>query len=82
MSDRSFALTPGKRVLYLTKDPDRIRQQLAGTLALTMADVDPSDLLDDINTDAMTPGVGVLRLRSRRDREERLRRADRERRSG
>src|SRR5580765_7218556 len=55
MADRSFALTPGKRVLYLTKDPDRIRRQLAGTLTLTMADVTPGELLDDINTDAMTP---------------------------
>ena len=55
MSDRSFSLTPGKRVLYLTKDPDKIRQQLAGTLTLTLDDVAPADLLDDINTDAMTP---------------------------
>ncbi|HUS32962.1 MAG TPA: aconitase family protein [Kofleriaceae bacterium] len=53
--DRSFALTPGKRVLYLTKDPERIRQQLAGTLTLRMADLHPDELLDDINTDAMTP---------------------------
>jgi 3-isopropylmalate/(R)-2-methylmalate dehydratase large subunit len=51
----SFALTPGKRVLYLTKDPERIRQQLAGRLTLTMDDVQPDELLDDINTDAMTP---------------------------
>src|SRR5262249_12015035 len=55
MADRSFALTPGKRVLYLTKDPDRIRQQLAGTLTLKMSDLRPDELLDDINTDAMTP---------------------------
>ena len=55
MSDRRFALTPGKRVLYLTKDPEKIRQQLAGTLTLRMADLSPDDLLDDINTDAMTP---------------------------
>ncbi|TMQ14126.1 MAG: hypothetical protein E6J91_16290 [Deltaproteobacteria bacterium] len=55
MSARSFALTPGKRVLYLTKDPDKIRQQLAGRLTLTMNDVAPADLLDDINTDVMTP---------------------------
>jgi 3-isopropylmalate/(R)-2-methylmalate dehydratase large subunit len=55
MSDRRFALTPGKRVLYLTKDPEKIRQQLAGTLRLTMTDLTPDDLLDDINTDAMTP---------------------------
>ena len=50
-----FALTPGKRVLYLTKDPELIRRQLAGTLTLRMADLSPGDLLDDINTDAMTP---------------------------
>ena len=55
MAARSFSLTPGKRVLYLTKDPEKIRQQLAGTLTLTMNDVSPGDLLDDINTDAMTP---------------------------
>src|SRR3954462_4106273 len=55
MAARSFSLTPGKRVLYLTKDPDKIRQQLAGALTLTLNDVAPADLLDDINTDAMTP---------------------------
>jgi 3-isopropylmalate/(R)-2-methylmalate dehydratase large subunit len=53
--DRSFALTPGKRVLYLTKDPERIRQQLDGTLTLRMSDLSPDELLDNINTDAMTP---------------------------
>ncbi len=52
--DGSFALTPGKRVLYLTKDPELIRRQLAGE-TLSSNDVSPSDLLDDINTDAMTP---------------------------
>ncbi|HUJ58837.1 MAG TPA: aconitase family protein [Kofleriaceae bacterium] len=51
----SFGLTAGKRVLYLTKDPERIRQQLAGTLTLRMAELSPDELLDDINTDAMTP---------------------------
>ena len=51
----SFALTPGKRVLYLTKDPERIRAQLAGTLTLHMKDVRPDELLDNVNTDAMTP---------------------------
>ena len=54
-ADRSFALTPGKRVLYLTKDPERVRQQLAGTLTLAMNELRPDELLDDINTDAMTP---------------------------
>ncbi|HUQ08247.1 MAG TPA: aconitase family protein [Kofleriaceae bacterium] len=52
---RTFSLTPGKRVLYLTKDPDAIRRQLSGELTLRMKDVRPEDLLDDINTDAMTP---------------------------
>jgi 3-isopropylmalate/(R)-2-methylmalate dehydratase large subunit len=51
----AFSLTPGKRVLFLTKDPDVIRRQLAGDLDLRMADLDPADLLDDINTDTMTP---------------------------
>jgi 3-isopropylmalate/(R)-2-methylmalate dehydratase large subunit len=55
MADRSFALSPGKRVLYLTKDPERIRQQLAGTLTLSMSELSTDELLDDINTDAMTP---------------------------
>ena len=55
MAAGSFALTKGKRVLYLTKDPERIRQQLAGTLTLRMRDLRPDELMDDINTDAMTP---------------------------
>src|SRR5687768_13580149 len=55
MAVGGFALTPGKRVLYLTKDPELIRRQLRGELTLRMADVRPEDLLDDINTDAMTP---------------------------
>src|SRR5918997_1930476 len=48
-------LTPGKRVLFLTKDPDLIRRQLAGELDLQMKELSVDDLLDDINTDAMTP---------------------------
>lgn len=55
MPSRSFSLTPGKRVLYLTKDPERIRRQLSGELTLRMADLRADELLDDINTDAMTP---------------------------
>ena len=55
MADRSFALSPGKRVLYLTKDPELIRKQLTGEITLRMADLRPDELLDDINTDAMTP---------------------------
>ena len=52
---RTFKLTPGKRVLFLTKDPELIRKQLAGELDLKMDDIAVADLLDDINTDAMTP---------------------------
>ena len=48
-------LTPGKRVLFLTKDPELVRRQLAGELDLRMEDLAVDDLLDDINTDAMTP---------------------------
>ena len=48
-------LTPGKRVLFLTKDPGLVRRQLAGELDLAMDDLRVEDLLDDINTDAMTP---------------------------
>jgi len=49
------SLTPGKRVLFLTKDPELVRRQLRGELDLLMKDVRPGDLLDDVNTDAMTP---------------------------
>jgi len=48
-------LTPGKRVLFLTKDPDLIRRQLRGELDLLMDELTVDELLDDINTDAMTP---------------------------
>jgi 3-isopropylmalate/(R)-2-methylmalate dehydratase large subunit len=55
MSPRTVSLTPGKRVLFLTKDPDLIRRQLRDELDLRMEDLRVSDLMDDINTDAMTP---------------------------
>ena len=48
-------LDPGDRVLFLTKDLDLIRQQLYNGLNLKMADLVIDDLLDDINTDVMTP---------------------------
>src|SRR5215210_5670205 len=48
-------LTPGKRVLFPTKDPELIRRQLRGELDLRMEDLTVDELLDDINTDAMTP---------------------------
>lgn len=53
--DPIVRLRSDKRVLFLTKDPDLVRRQLAGELDLTMADLTVDDLLDDINTDAMTP---------------------------
>ena len=52
---RAVRLDPSKRVLFLTKDLETIRAQLRGELDLRMEDVDPADLLDDINTDTMTP---------------------------
>ncbi len=56
-------LTPGKRILFLTKDPTLIRRQLQGELDLRSSDVDVSDLLDDINTDIMTPAWVCFRHR-------------------
>ena len=55
MIPSTVSLTPGKRVLFLTKDPELIRKQLRGELDLRMDDLQVSDLMDDINTDAMTP---------------------------
>ncbi len=52
---KTVSLTAGKRVLFMTKDPALIRRQLSGELQLRMADLQVADLLDDINTDAMTP---------------------------
>lgn len=51
----SIRLNPDKRVLFLTKDLSLIKKQLYEGLNLKMEDIDPSDLLDDINTDMMTP---------------------------
>lgn len=48
-------LTAGKRILFLTKDPELIRRQLTGEIDLQMKGIKVEDLLDDINTDAMTP---------------------------
>jgi 3-isopropylmalate/(R)-2-methylmalate dehydratase large subunit len=54
-SQRTVALTAGKRVLFLTKDLDLISRQIRGELDLKMEDLSIDDLLDDINTDVMTP---------------------------
>ena len=53
--ERQIGLTPNKRVLFLTKNLDLIKQQLYDGLDLQMKDINPEDLLDDINTDVMTP---------------------------
>lgn len=58
-----ITLSKDRRVLYLTKDADLIRRQLAGTLTLRMRDLKVGDLLDDINTDAMTPAWVCFRHR-------------------
>ena len=50
-----ITLSPGKRILFLTKDLNLIKKQLYEGLDLKMEDLRPEDLLDDINTDAMTP---------------------------
>jgi 3-isopropylmalate/(R)-2-methylmalate dehydratase large subunit len=60
---RVIALDPAKRVLFLTKDLAKLRAQLRGELDLRMADVKPADLLDDINTDTMTPAWVCFRHR-------------------
>lgn len=48
-------LDPSKRILFLTKNLELIKQQLYDGLNLSMKDLKPGDLLDDINTDVMTP---------------------------
>ena len=60
---RFARLDPRKRVLFLTEDLEMIRRQLRGEIDLKMPDVDPDDLLDDINTDMMTPAWVCFRHR-------------------
>ena len=55
---KKISLTKGKRVLFLTKDLDLISKQLYDGLNLKMEDLSIDDLLDDINTDVMTPAWG------------------------
>ena len=52
---REVRLSSEKRVLFLTKDLDLIKRQLYDGLDLKMSELRPEDLLDDINTDVMTP---------------------------
>jgi 3-isopropylmalate/(R)-2-methylmalate dehydratase large subunit len=51
----TIKLDRDKRILFLTKDPNLIKEQLYEGKNLMMKDIDPSELLDDINTDIMTP---------------------------
>jgi 3-isopropylmalate/(R)-2-methylmalate dehydratase large subunit len=60
---RVVRLSPGQRVLYLFKDVERIRAQLRRESTFTMPQVAPAELLDDINTDAMTPAWVCFRHR-------------------
>jgi len=60
---RVVALDPEQRVLFLFEDASKIRAQLSGAADYRMADVDPSELLDDINTDVMTPAWVCFRHR-------------------
>lgn len=55
MATQVIKLDPKKRVLFLTKDLNLIKEQLYDGKNLRMSDLSPSDLLDDINTDVMTP---------------------------
>ncbi|MGY8691425.1 MAG: aconitase family protein [Candidatus Poseidoniales archaeon] len=52
---KNIELTDGKRILFLTKDLELISKQLYEGLNLRMEDLTIEDLLDDINTDVMTP---------------------------
>jgi 3-isopropylmalate/(R)-2-methylmalate dehydratase large subunit len=60
---RVVRLDPTKRVLFLTKDLVAIKKQLNGELDLRMDEVEPRELLDDINTDVMTPAWVCFRHR-------------------
>ena len=60
---RVVRLTSGKRVLFLFKDHERTAKQLRREGDVRMADVTPADLLDDVNTDAMTPAWVCFRHR-------------------
>ena len=50
-----ISLSKNGRVLFLTKDPSLIKAQLYDGLDLKMKDLNIEDLMDDINTDVMTP---------------------------
>jgi len=49
------SLAGDARVLYLTRDLDLLQAQLYDGLRLTSGDMGPNDLMDDVNTDLITP---------------------------
>ncbi len=55
-SGATFQLGAGGRVLYLTKDPELIRRQLAGE---ELDGLGFDDLLASVSTDALFPGPGM-----------------------
>ena len=50
-----ISLKADSKILFLTKNLDLIKQQLYDGLELQMKNLEVEDLLDDINTDMMTP---------------------------
>ncbi len=60
---RVVAFGPRTKVLYLFEDPAKVRAQLEGRASFRMAEVDQAELLDDINTDVMTPAWVCFRHR-------------------
>lgn len=48
-------LDPNRRILFLTKDHNLLLEQLYNGLNIKMCDITPKELLDDINTDIITP---------------------------
>jgi 3-isopropylmalate/(R)-2-methylmalate dehydratase large subunit len=52
---KEIHLNKGDRVLFLTKNLDLIKRQIEDGINLNMSDFSVDDLLDDINTDVMTP---------------------------
>lgn len=52
---KEISLSKDGRVLFLTKDASLIKSQLYDGLNLKMRDLRVEDLMDDINTDVMTP---------------------------
>ena len=60
---RVVSLRPSRRVLFLFEDGEKIRAQLRGEVDYSMAEVEAGELLDDINTDVMTPAWVCFRHR-------------------